>query len=67
MITPSGGASWESDISIENLTPTGLPAPSLIRMKLFTLDNRFLIRRIGHLHTKDLKRVHRAMRNEVLG
>lgn len=67
MITTGGGASWESDIPIETLAPTGLPVPSLIRMKLFTLDNRFIIKSIGHLNTKDKKQVRTIIRNEVLG
>ena len=67
MITTGSGASWESDIPLSALETTGLPVPSLIRMKFFTLDNRFIIQRIGHLHTKDMKRVHKVIRGSVLG
>lgn len=67
MITTGSGASWESDIPITALEKTGLPVPSLIRMKLFTLDNRFIIKRIGSLHTSDQKKVRKAICHEILG
>lgn len=66
MITTGSGVSWKSDIPIAAIEPTGLPAPSLIRMKLFTLDNRFIITRLGHLSVKDGKRVHRVIHEEML-
>ncbi|WP_341833822.1 hypothetical protein [Desulfospira joergensenii] len=35
----------------------GLPAPSKIRMKLFTLDSRLIIKKIGGLSGKDQDRL----------
>lgn len=66
MITTKGGAAWKSDVGIASLTPTGLPAPSVIRMKLFTLDNRLIIKKIGILGSQDKKKVATVVRNEVL-
>jgi mRNA interferase MazF len=49
MITRATHTQWPSDHAIEDLRPTGLRAPSVVRFKVFTLDNRILQRRIGHL------------------
>jgi hypothetical protein len=42
-----------SDHDIEELGPTGLRDPSVVRFKIFTLDNRILQRRIGRLGDSD--------------
>ncbi len=44
---------WPADILIKNLEPAGLPAPSIIRFKIFTLDHRLILGRIGHLSDDD--------------
>ena len=38
---------------IENLIDAGLPAPSIIRLKLFTLDNRLILAKLGQLASAD--------------
>ena len=53
MITSAQHNSWPLDITIENLTITGLTAPSIIRMKLFTLDNQFILKKCGILGDED--------------
>jgi mRNA interferase MazF len=53
MITSSQHNSWPLDVSIENLAVAGLKAPSIIRMKLFTIDHRFILKKCGCLGTKD--------------
>jgi mRNA interferase MazF len=62
MITTAGQASWPGDVGIADLAAAGLPAPSLVRLKLFTLDNRFLLRRLGHLSESDMKSVIKSLR-----
>ncbi|WP_202961180.1 hypothetical protein [Candidatus Symbiobacter mobilis] len=37
MITSAKNAPWPLDIHIKNLAVAGLPAPSVVRCKLFTL------------------------------
>jgi mRNA interferase MazF len=49
MITTARSSSWPSDVAIGDLARAGLPAPSVVRMKLFTLDLRLVVRRIGAL------------------
>lgn len=53
MITSAGNAPWSLDVSIADLATAGLPAPSVVRMKLFTLDERFILKRIGVLGPDD--------------
>lgn len=53
MITSSRHARWPLDVVIENLDSAGLPAPSLVRMKLFTLDHRLIHARLGSIGEAD--------------
>ena len=53
MITRATHTKWPSDRPIEDLQPTGLRDPSVVRFKVFTLDNRILQRRIGQLSGHD--------------
>lgn len=53
MITSSGHSPWPLDVSLQDLRTAGLPSPSVVRMKLFTLDHRFVIRRAGTLGKAD--------------
>jgi mRNA interferase MazF len=55
MITRATHTRWPSDHVIEDLVPTGLRDPSVIRFKVFTLDNRILQRRIGRLAKPDAR------------
>ncbi len=57
MITSLKNAPWPLDCEIRSKKLSGLTAPSVVRMKLFTLDNRFIIRKIGHLSKEDQKQV----------
>ena len=57
MITSEKNPDWPLDARIGSLKKTGLPAPSKVRMKLFTLDSRFIIKKIGALTSKDQKTV----------
>lgn len=61
MITSKKNASWPLDCEIMSKKQSGLTAPSVVRMKLFTLDNRFIIRKIGHLSGRDEKKVKRSL------
>lgn len=61
MITRAAHTRWPSDRAIEDLQPTGLHAPSVIRLKMFTLDNRLLARRIGRLSDPDREACARAL------
>lgn len=53
MITSAKHSKWPSDISISNLEATGLVSPSVVRLKLFTLDNRLIANAVGRLEETD--------------
>ena len=61
MITSQKNEPWPLDIFIKNKKSSGLAAPSVVRMKLFTLDNRFILRKIGHLSKADQTRVKQSL------
>ena len=57
MITSADQSGWVGDLPIINLKPTGLRQPCLVRMKLFTLDQRLIVRIAGNLSQVDRKRL----------
>lgn len=60
MITSADQSSWPGDLAIGNLAPTGLTQPCLVRLKLFTLDHRLIVRRAGKLSSADRQRLQAA-------
>ena len=57
MITSAGNPGWPLDCLIDDLVSAGLPAPSMVRFKLFTLDHRLVRGQIGALSPGDCERV----------
>ena len=57
MITSARNAPWPLDCPIEDLETAGLPAPSVVRCKLFTLDARLIRGVLGRLAEADAVRV----------
>jgi mRNA interferase MazF len=57
MITSAKNSNWISDVAISDLTSAGLSSTSIVRMKLFTLDNRLIIRKAGILAKTDQQAV----------
>ena len=62
MITSAKHSPWPLDVEVSNLDAAGLPAPSVVRMKLFTLDHRLVLRTAGRLSDADVAGVRRAVR-----
>ena len=62
MITAAAHQPWPGDTALAGLKSAGLRTPSLVRLKLFTLDNRFIARRIGTLGSPDQASVAEHMR-----
>lgn len=62
MITSAGNSIWPLDVEITDRNTAGLAAASLVRMKLFTLDNRFILRQQGQLGAADRKTVATALK-----
>ena len=61
MITSAKNPDWPLDAPIGSLKKAGLPAPSKVRMKLFTLDSRLILKKIGGLAGKDQNRVQESL------
>lgn len=57
MITTQRQPAWPGDTDIKQSAAAGLKAACLVRMKLFTLDERLILRKIGALSPSDSKRV----------
>ena len=61
MITSAKNPPWPLDCPITNLQAAGLPAPSKVRFKLFTLDHRLLRGELGRLSPDDEVSVRAAL------
>jgi mRNA interferase MazF len=61
MITSAANPPWPLDCSIADLRAAGLPAPSKVRFKLFTLDHRLIRGRLGRLSADDEVRVRQGL------
>jgi mRNA interferase MazF len=55
MITSATHRRWPLDVQVSDRDAAGLPAPSVVRMKLFTLDERLIERRAGALSAADVR------------
>jgi len=61
MITSQQQVPWPLDVIINDAEKAGLLIHCCVRMKLFTLDNKLIIRKIGHLGKKDQQAVSHAI------
>ena len=61
MITSRENRGWPLDVELRDLTAAGLSHPSVVRMKLFTLDERFVLRKAGALVAADRAAVRKSV------
>ncbi len=61
MIT-SSSLRWPGDSQVKDLASAGLSTPCVVRLKVFTLDNRLIFRRIGRLSNNDQNQVVTAIK-----
>ena len=66
MITSQANPSWPLDCGLNDLAAAGLPAPSKVRFKLFTLDHRLVRGEIGKLSVTDAELVRMGL-DKLLG
>ena len=66
MITSQANPPWPLDCTLGDLAAAGLPAPSKVRFKLFTLDHRLVRGEIGRLSAADANAVRQGL-NQLLG
>jgi mRNA interferase MazF len=57
MITTRGHRPWPGDSEIEEYFEAGLNLQCQVRLKIFTIDNRLLLKKIGHLAEIDSNKV----------
>ena len=65
MIIPESNAPWPLDCPIADLRAAGLPAPSKVLFKLFTLDHRLLRGQLGRLAPADGESVQRKLQLQL--
>ncbi len=53
IVTSAEQTRWPGDLPIRKLAAAGLSSPCLIRLKLFTLDQRLVLRKAGRLASVD--------------
>ena len=61
MITSASNAPWPLDCAVRDLQSAGLPSPSVVRFKLFTLDHRLVRGEIGKLSEADAAAVRQRL------
>ena len=61
MITTRAHHPWPGDTALQSSQTAGLPEPCLVRLKLFTIDNRLILRRAGRLAEPDAEAVERNL------
>ena len=66
MITTSSRARWPGDVMITDLQAAGLRVECRVRLKLFTLDNRLIVRRIGRLAHSDKATVLKSLSRHLM-
>ena len=61
MIISAKQSAWPLDSGVTDVATAGLDAPCIVRMKLFTLDARLILRRAGALSGDDMTTVRTAI------
>jgi mRNA interferase MazF len=57
MITTKARPSWPGDTDISDYQLAGLKVPCIVRLKLFTLDNRLILNHTGRLSESDRNKI----------
>jgi mRNA interferase MazF len=65
-ITKAKQSTWPGDFRIQN-AEAGLPEKCIVRMKLFTIDNRLIQKRTGRLSASDQAQVRGGLRQLMAG
>ena len=66
MVTKGARSSWTSDVEINEWASAGLPVPSKVRLKLFTLDQRIVLKRLGRLEASDAEKLQLSLKKVFL-
>jgi mRNA interferase MazF len=62
MITTKAHHPWPGDTDISDYRSVGLKTPCIVRLKIFTLDNRLILEQIGQLSDADCNKISENIR-----
>lgn len=65
MVTSAANPAWPLDVKVKDLAQAGLPAPSVMRMKFFTLDQQLILRKSGSLDSGSQHSVTKALQKAL--
>ena len=65
MITTAKHSSWRSDTKLKDYADANLTVPSIVRLKLFTLEKSMVTRRLGYLSKKDKNSVNACLKQYI--
>lgn len=60
MITSAKNSSWKEDFEIKDIEPTGFKTNCVIRYKIFSLDERIIIKKVGAISQNEQKQLKEA-------
>jgi mRNA interferase MazF len=66
MITTKSHRPWPGDTKIQDIDAAGLNISCIVRLKFFTLDNRLILRSLGHLAGPDCEAAANSIRTHIL-
>ena len=66
MITSAKNLPWASDVNITDLALAGLPSASVVRFKIFTIDERLVLGTLGKLANADKAAIKKRVANILL-
>jgi len=61
MVTSAERSRWENDLTLEAWSQAGLRKPSVVRWKIFNLDESLIVGRRGRLEEQDLAAVRKSL------
>ena len=67
MITVARRSAWPGDVPIRDWPAAGLAVACRVRLKLFTLEKRLIVRRLGALAAKDREAIQAALSTSLAG
>ena len=67
MITTKSHHPWPGDTNLQDIDVAGLNTSCIVRLKFFTLDNRLILKSLGHLSSPDIAKVTGSIRTYILG
>lgn len=65
MITSARQSDWPGDTPVTDRDKAGLAVPCKVRLKLFTLDTRLILQRVGRLGEADRTAVRAALKDAL--